>query len=75
MEKVAWIVVTNAINNLEIEEEFNHNYEPIKFYFVRDIQEIVNFFNFKARRDAKRYVRLNYFSRIVSFGVISNHYA
>lgn len=71
MEKVTWIIVTNAINNYEIEEEFNRKYKPIKFCFVRDIQEIVNFFNFNGRREDKRCVRLEYFSKIVSFGVIN----
>jgi hypothetical protein len=70
---IRWIILTNAINNREIEEEFNRNYEPITFTFLRDIQDIANYFNFPhASRTCQK---LNYFSKIINFANFSNDFA
>lgn len=68
------MVVTNAVNSSQIEEEFNQNYQPIRFLLLRDLQEVANYFNF-IHSPIKTRVTLHHFTKIVNFANFQNHFA
>jgi hypothetical protein len=58
-----------------MEAEFNKNYEPITFVFLRNIQDVVNWLNFKKMNCSKVEYCLRQFSSIVNFEAYRNDFA
>ena len=60
------------MNGKQIQNEFNSTYEPITFYFLKDVQDIVNYINFKQYMQNKIDKDLSFFSKIVNFNAYTN---